>query len=668
MLSQTQKFRQSIKGKIVLYTGSILLLLLASVITLHTRDMYSHLLRDNKEKLQLDCSQAAMKIEAENLVAINCAKSMALAQENGMFGRRTETVKFIYAIARNYPQFFDAYTIYEPNADGQDEKFKNQPGSDSSGRFNAAVDNVDGKQVLVLAVNMENSLYYQGVKERYLQGAKEKYMITEPYVYEGVMMVEQTYPIIIDGKFVGITGVDRTLVSMSENLAKAKPYESADFILISRLGGIISATLDSKLNTLKIDETPYKDILNYYYEDNQKIKSFTDPIDGKKYFYAGASIDTGDWTLVMRVSEDEVLLPIKKTLIRVALISMLGLLVTFAVLIWIGNSIAKPIRLSVNAAKRVAAGDFTEVIETSSNDETGELLRAIGTMTQSLSALVGKVQQSCIQATSSATEIAASAAQLEATVTEQAASTNEVSATAHEISATSREQLQTMNDVSQVASDTAILADSGRVGLTSMEATMQELVKATAVISSKLAVINERASNISKIITTITKVSDKTNLLSLNASIEAEKAGELGRGFSVVAREIRRLADQTAIATLDIEQMVKEMQRAVSEGVMGMDKFSQEVRSGMHEISKVSSQLEKIIQQVQALTPRFAAVNDGMQSQSLAAQQISEAIVQLSEAARQTSESVVEFHHVTEQLNEAAGSLRKEVSRFKVSS
>ena len=668
MSSRPQRFRHSIKGKIVLYTGSILLLLLASVITLHTRDMYFHLLRDNKEKLQLDCSQAALKIESENLVAINCAKSMALAQESGMFGKRPETVKFIYAVAKNYPQFFDAYTIYEPNADGQDEQFKNQVGSDSSGRFNAAVDNIDGKQVLVLAVNMETSLYYQGVKDKFLRGAKEKYMITEPYVYEGVMMVEQTYPIVIDGKFVGITGVDRTLGSMSDNLARAKPYESADFILISRLGGVISATVDARLNTMKIDETPYKDVLNYYYEDNRKIKSFSDPIDGKKYFYAGSSIDTGDWTLVMRVSEDEVLLPIKKTLIRVSLISVLGLLVTFAVLIWISNSIAKPIRLSVNAAKRVAAGDFTEVIETSSNDETGELLRAIGTMTQSLSALVGKVQQSCIQATSSATQIAASAAQLEATVTEQAASTKEVSATAHEISATSREQLQTMNDVSQVASDTAILADSGRAGLDSMETTMQELVTATAVIASKLAVINERANNISKIITTITKVSDKTNLLSLNASIEAEKAGELGRGFSVVAREIRRLADQTAVATLDIEQLVKEMQAAVSEGVMGMEKFSQEVRTGMHEISKVSSQLEEIIQQVQALTPRFAAVNEGMQSQSLAAQQISEAIVQLSEAARQTSESVVEFHHVTEQLNEAAGSLKKEVSRFKVSS
>ena len=118
--------------------------------------------------------------------------------------------------------------------------------------------------------------------------------------------------------------------------------------------------------------------------------------------------------------------------------------------------------------------------------------------------------------------------------------------------------------------------------------------------ASKLSVISERAGNINLVVTTITKVADQTNLLSINAAIEAEKAGEYGLGFLVVAREIRRLADQTAVATLDIERMVKEMQYSVSAGVMEMDKFSDQVRQGVGEVGHIGEQLGQIISAVQA--------------------------------------------------------------------
>ena len=136
-----------------------------------------------------------------------------------------------------------------------------------------------------------------------------------------------------------------------------------------------------------------------------------------------------------------------------------------------------------------------------------------------------------------------------------------------------------------------MLAGSGQAGLARMEETMRQVMEAAGSINAKLAVLNEKAGNINQVVTTITKVADQTNLLSLNAAIEAEKAGEYGRGFAVVATEIRRLADQTAVATYDIEQMVKEMQSAVSAGVMGMDKFSEEVRRGMQEVQQVGGQL-----------------------------------------------------------------------------
>src|SRR5262249_5274410 len=177
-----------------------------------------------------------------------------------------------------------------------------------------------------------------------------------------------------------------------------------------------------------------------------------------------------------------------------------------------------------------------------------------------------------------------------ATAHEGAPPTSEVGATSKKISATSKELLQTVKELTEVAERTATLAGSGQAGLNRMKSTMQQIMEASGSINAKLGVLSEKASNIGTVVTTITKVADQTNLLSLNAAIEAEKAGEYGRGFSVVSTEIRRLADQTALATNDIEQMVKEIQSAVSAGVMGMDKFSEEVRRGVDAMHRVSEE------------------------------------------------------------------------------
>jgi methyl-accepting chemotaxis protein WspA len=322
------------------------------------------------------------------------------------------------------------------------------------------------------------------------------------------------------------------------------------------------------------------------------------------------------------------------------------------------------LREMVHVTEQIAEGNLTvEFRPQSEHDIVGQSLVL---MVQNLSALVGQVQKSGIQVASSVNEIAATAKQQQATASEIAATTVEIGATSREITATSRELVGTVGDVSKVADQSAQLAGSGHVGLTQMEETMRQVVEAASAINARLAVLNEKAGNISQVVTTISKVADQTNLLSLNAAIEAEKAGEYGRGFAVVASEIRRLADQTAVATYDIEQMVKEIQSAVSAGVMGMDKFSEEVRRGMQDIQQVGTQLTQIINDVQALAPRFEAVNEGMQAQSTGAEQITQALGQLNEAAQQTVESLRQSSQAIDGLNDAANGLRTGVSRFKV--
>jgi methyl-accepting chemotaxis protein WspA len=341
---------------------------------------------------------------------------------------------------------------------------------------------------------------------------------------------------------------------------------------------------------------------------------------------------------------------------------MLALICGFYLL----RAISDPLARLLGAVDVMRTGDFSRRLSLPRNDEFTALSDGFNRMSDEIATLVGQVQKSGIQVNTSVTQIAATSKQQQATASEIAATTAEIGATSREITATSKELLRTMTEVSGVAEHSSALAVNGQAGLNQMADTMRRVMEATAAINGKLAVLNEKAGNIGQVVTTITRVADQTNLLSLNAAIEAEKAGQYGRGFAVVATEIRRLADQTAVATSDIEQMVKEIQSAVSASVMGMDRFSEDVRAGMHEVQQVGVQLSDIIQQARDLAPRCEAVNEGMRAQATGAEQITQALAQLSEAAQQTVESLRQSTQAIGDLNQVTTGLRAGISRFKL--
>ena len=731
---------KSLRFKILMFGACPVLITLLSISILLIIQQFQDLRRNIEEEINLNTSLAALQIEESNLVSVTIPKTMALAQENGLFGNRQASTLYAQQVLRLNTNLTGAYFGYEPDADGQDENHhtnnlassslseefrwkkideKNSSGAvDGEGRFIPYwfrdIKNPSEIKVTPL-VDMEKSLYYQGVKNRFLnqgeiteidlvaylsQSEKDqlegnekpefedvfspisksqlqekvsktdenwKMMITEPYIYEGKLIFEQTYPIVISNKFKGIAGVDQALTDVQTFLETLKPFQSAGFVLISRGGRIIASTFDSEMNAKPIEKTRLNDVLGPFYEmgTNEEMLERKDE-DGLEYFYDSAKIPTGDWTLVMRVGRDEVYQPLRSKLwISAITVSIGGLFVT-GILFWLANSIARRIALAAKVAEDIAQGDLTGKIDAVGGDEAGQLLLSITKMTGNLNALIGQVKQSSILLTSTATKISANAKTQESAVNEFGASTTEIAAAVKEITATSQELSKTMNSVTESASETATLADAGREGLEGMESAMSTLSEANSSISSKLAVISERAKNINRVVTTISKVADQTNLLSLNAAIEAEKAGEYGLGFSVVAREVRRLADQTAVATLDIDQMVKEMQSSVSAGVMEMDKFTEHMRQGSETVHNISTQLGSIIEHVQELTEQFETVRQGMNTQASGAQQINNAMGQLTDAAQSTSTSIVAFNQATSDLRDAVGGLREEVTKFKV--
>ncbi|WP_296943658.1 methyl-accepting chemotaxis protein [uncultured Massilia sp.] len=320
----------------------------------------------------------------------------------------------------------------------------------------------------------------------------------------------------------------------------------------------------------------------------------------------------------------------------------------------------------LDTVSKAARGDLTGAITVRGEDAIGRMGEGLAAMFGNLRSLLNNVQRAGIQVTTSATQIAASARQQEATGIEQAQTSVEVLSTTREISANTSQLLRTMEEATEVADYTTNATAEAQDNLERMDQTMQQMVAATDSIGAKLAALSEKANNITGVLVTITKVADQTNILSLNAAIEAEKAGEAGRGFAVVAAEIRRLADQTSVSTWDIEQMLKEMQSAVAASVMGMDKFAEEIRRSVGEVRRVAGQLSGMTDQVRKLAPRFDLVLQGMQSQAVGASQITETMTQLSDASQQTVESLKATSEAVHQLQYAAGDLQQSVATFAV--
>jgi methyl-accepting chemotaxis protein len=369
------------------------------------------------------------------------------------------------------------------------------------------------------------------------------------------------------------------------------------------------------------------------------------------------------------------------------LLSLLCVGLAAGVMAIVTRNITRPLARVVNLTSDIAAGKVKEAFDrlkgpefrefmsdggpsahARTRDEICKLIGSVAIMTESLNSLLFKVVQACNQVAGSATQAAAAVREVEAAVSEQAASTNEVSATSKEIYATAQELARTMDSVMKMASGAAHTASGGVSKLEGIRSAIEGLLSSSAAVTSTFESIDEKTANIDQVVTTITKVANRTNLLSLNAAIEAEKAGEKAGGFSVVAVEMRRLADQTAVAALDIENQIREMQKAVREGVSCVESYAQQTQTSSAAVSELSSGLGEVIEGTTKLGPQFEAVNSGMQMQSQGAGQIAQAMVSLREAAGQTKASMGEFRKVAEDLHQAVRELQGEVGRFSTAS
>lgn len=685
------------RAKLVLLAVLPLAVLLAAVTGLILHQFEVGMQSAVEAELRDRVNAAAGRIESENAATVATVRAMAGAQEAGMFGRRAESMRFTRDLIEKLPGTYAVYFAYDVDADGHDRDAANRDlpagALGDGGRFLPywyRDEKAGGAVSLKPLSGMADSLWFRGVANRLagqpdmagivLEGGVSRLwnpdegrsdppvraMITEPYSYEGQLIVETTWPIVVDGRFRGVAGIDRSLSRIADHLREMLAYRTARFELVSRRGRVIASTDHPENETQRIEDTPMADDLVAHFRDaDGEFSGVASDAAGTEAYSAGALVPTGHWRLLMRVDEAEILEPVVEARRRALWLAIPGILLALGLALAAVTAIARRVGDAVGAARRVADGDLSVEISSHSTDETGDLVRAVQRMVGSLRQLVGRMQQACVDLVSTATGVAAAAKTQESTVADVGASTSQIAAAVREISATAQELLGTINEVAVASGQTALLADGGRSGLDELQGSMSRLAEATGGVSAKLATISERAASIGGVVTTITKVADQTNLLSLNAAIEAEKAGEAGRGFAVVAREIRRLADQTAVASLDIERIVREMQGSVASGVMEMDRFADEVRRRVAEAGTAGERFAEILAAVEGLSPRFVAVQEGMQAQAAGAHQIDEAMVQLTSVAHRSADAVRDLGDAATRLRGAVAGLESEVARFR---
>ena len=681
------RFFHSLAGRLLTFGVLPATLLLGSLLAWGAFDKFDNMRTIGEERLLRHANIAAGNVQTSNKRAMELAESIAHQQVAALFGKRALSVAVNTAMLVADENVTAAYACYEPNADNNDAAALTagdpKEWMELSGRFIAypfrdwrKADAISVKQL----VDYETSLYYDGVRRDFAQSGIARTIVTEPYVYDGQLIVEAAYPIVIDGKFKGVGATDRALAKIEAQVRESAYASGAVAYLISGRGRFVVASTDSAIGSAQVlgavedlrTTTVKGSRLEWLVQpliaeatEEGVYKLAEDPKSHTRYFAAAVKIPAGDWTLVFTKAETEVLAAASTAAWRTGLIFLLAISVAVGLIAWIAVQTGARLRSAARAAQHIAAGDLRTVVPSSNTrDEAGVLLRSLDLMQRNLNALMMAVKGAGVTLDSSALELTATSREQQHLSQSFGESTSQIAAATRQISATGTELSRTMSEVDKAVERTSHVANDSRSGLIAVDGTMRELQSATASIATKLSAISDRASAINTVVTTIAKVADQTNLLSVNAAIEAEKAGEQGRGFLVVAREIRRLADQTAGATVDIEEMVREMQSAVGAGVMEMDRFSEKVRRGVDEVVRTSRQMGEIIEQVAANSVRFGTVSVGMQSQSEGATSISESMSSLVDAAKRTVESAEEFGKTATELQHASITLRENMQVF----
>lgn len=330
------------------------------------------------------------------------------------------------------------------------------------------------------------------------------------------------------------------------------------------------------------------------------------------------------------------------------------------------DAVYAPVNEAVVALEKIAAGDFTVKITKEYSGDHQKIKSSINHVTQSLGKTLNEVSQAVSAAASAATQISSSTEEMAAGANEQSAQASEVATAVEQMSRTIVQTTKNTTSAAEASKNAGLVAkEGGKV----VQGTIAGMIRIADVVQQSANTVEElgKSSNeIGEIIQVIDDIASQTNLLALNAAIEAARAGEQGRGFAVVADEVRKLAERTSKATQEIAGMIKHIQKDTEGAVASMKHGTTEVEKGKALAEKAGESLNEIISRAENVADIVTQVAAASEEQSRASEQISQNIELITNVTQQSANGVRQIAHAAEELNQLTGNLQSLISGFKV--